>query len=160
MNWSQEKEEATQRQTLKHAEDKRTLILNNSCMVATHKNETNKQKKNIQAYERYHLNHRVLVEEVNKEKELRRRLKKKELIKKKNYAKTYAENVVDAIATRNTEFLSMLTNQFTETKTTINHSNFAKMLHSIVQIHGFVQIAKIACLEQKLGTPSAIFYLE
>ena len=35
-NWSQEKGEATQ-------EDKRILILNNSCMVATPRNETRKK---------------------------------------------------------------------------------------------------------------------
>ena len=43
-NWSQEKEEATQRQTLKHAEDKRRLILNNGCMVTTPKDERKKKK--------------------------------------------------------------------------------------------------------------------
>ena len=44
-NWSQEQEEATQRQTLKYAEDKKTLILNDRCMVATPRNK--KSKKNI-----------------------------------------------------------------------------------------------------------------
>ena len=41
-NWSQEKEEATQRHTLKQAENKRILISNNSCMVATFRNEKKK----------------------------------------------------------------------------------------------------------------------
>ena len=34
-NRNQEKEEAAQRQMLKHTEDERILILNDSCMVAT-----------------------------------------------------------------------------------------------------------------------------